>query len=953
MLARKGKKFLALLLTLCMVVGMLGTAALAAEGDETGGTGSEPESTPVGTYTITPEMTQKEVDAAVAAATGEITVEPGDYGAETSHIKLNLTAGSQTVRLSGEYTRLMVVVLSEANTLIAEDTTIIGEVSTVYNQSPAIYIPYGSLTLEGSLNIVDHDYGVILGYTNAAAGESAGLTVAENAALNISGCTPASSSSYDNGIVCANTDYFSHVDTQGDGTRGSAITTKGKGSVAIALEENAVVDCQNNSGAGIFAITVGYTLDAAPGSKLILNNNGQGLCMNTDYVSQCTITLDNATMETCNNSSNGITGQGKPYVLNVTNGSVMKSDNNGGIGINNFYIVVSDSEVSVSDNRSHGCTNVALTAEDSTLNFDGNAYIGLNVTKLNADEDATRIEDSTVYAQDNGGPGIRFYISGKATEITSSKIYAGGNGVGNDIYGYAVNQNDSGYWAGIVGKGNVTLTDSFVYGVSAAGYSLYNDSTAPAALYISGTDVVALEKTLSPADLFDDWNSKGNTGRTYVTGGSLQASADNMTKGFTQTLNQQIPAVGSGTATKEETQFAAPVNANNTALTRFDLNSEFNHGAALTDNGDGTYTFQTVDPNSGETYAYTFRYNEEGEDLVEGESGNAYVWTPVTVISYDATEGAIAAEALGTAQAGDVALNSRSQGQAVIGNSPVVVENSYIDATDYTISGSSMALSEAVLPTADRSDYVFSGWYYAIGAENITRAAELAATGSYSELYELLRSNGAQLTADTLTSADGDNVAAIAVYALWEEPYTPPTPSYDYYTVTVNYLDKETGEKISASYVSPSQIEGSRYDVTDYDAIAIDGYTYDSTSGDALTGILNSNKVVNVYYVAEETDIDDDDTPTTDLPDEPDEGGETDIPDDDTPTGDLPDQPGQPGDSGETDIPDGDVPTGNLPQTGTTSSSAVLRAVSGVFLCLAVVFGCATVVLFRKEREQG
>ena len=104
--------------------------------------------------------------------------------------------------------------------------------------------------------------------------------------------------------------------------------------------------------------------------------------------------------------------------------------------------------------------------------------------------------------------------------------------------------------------------------------------------------------------------------------------------------------------------------------------------------------------------------------------------------------------------------------------------------------------------------------------------------------------------------------------------------SYDYYTVTVNYLDKETGEKISASYVSPSRIEGSRYDVTDYDAIAIDGYTYDSTSGDALTGILNSNKVVNVYYVAEETDIDDDDTPTTDLPDEPDEGGETDIPDD-------------------------------------------------------------------------
>ena len=140
----------------------------------------------------------------------------------------------------------------------------------------------------------------------------------------------------------------------------------------------------------------------------------------------------------------------------------MKSDNNGGIGINNFYVVVSDSKLSVSGNGSHGYTNVALTAENSTLNFDRNAYIGLNVTKLNSEEDSTRIEDSTVYAQDNGGPGIRFYIGGTDTEITSSKIYANGNGAGEDTYGYTVKPGDSGYWAGIVGKGNVTLTDSFV-----------------------------------------------------------------------------------------------------------------------------------------------------------------------------------------------------------------------------------------------------------------------------------------------------------------------------------------------------------------------------------------------------------------------------------------------------------------------------------------------------------
>ena len=175
-----------------------------------------------------------------------------------------------------------------------------------------------------------------------------------------------------------------------------------------------------------------------------------------------------------------------------------------------------------------------------------------------------------------------------------------------------------------------------------------------------------------------------------------------------------------------------------------------------------------------------------------------------------------------------------------------------------------------------------------------------------------------------------------------------PGPSYDYYTVTVNYYDKETGEKIASSYVSPSRIEGSRYDVSEYDAIAIDGYTYDSTSGDALTGILNSNKVVNVYYVAEETDIDDDDTPTTDLPDLPDEGGETDIPDDNTPTGDLPDQPG---DGGEVDIDDGDTPTGNLPQTGTMADST-MNTIGMLLLALSMATAGAAGILWLKKSRR-
>ena len=119
-------------------------------------------------------------------------------------------------------------------------------------------------------------------------------------------------------------------------------------------------------------------------------------------------------------------------------------------------------------------------------------------------------------------------------------------------------------------------------------------------------------------------------------------------------------------------------------------------------------------------------------------------------------------------------------------------------------------------------------------------------------------------------------------------PINPPVgPSYDYYTVTVNYYDKDSKEVIHTAYTT-SQREGTVYDVTAQDKIAIEGYTYVETTGAALTGTLNGNKVINVYY-SKTTDIDDGDTPTT-----PAEPG-SDIGDDDVPT--TPAQPPKTGDS--------------------------------------------------------
>ena len=227
--------------------------------------------------------------------------------------------------------------------------------------------------------------------------------------------------------------------------------------------------------------------------------------------------------------------------------------------------------------------------------------------------------------------------------------------------------------------------------------------------------------------------------------------------------------------------------------------------------------------------------------------------------------------------------------------------------------------------TAADSGYVFDGWYDESGSEVTEWPATVTASATYT--------------------------------ARWTEESTGPIdpgPSYNYYRVTVNYLDRADGSKIANSYTSPSRMESSRYDVSEYDAIAINGYTYDATEGDPVSGVLNGNKTVNVYYVADETDIDDGDTPTTDLPDVPGDGGEVDIDDGDTPTTDLPGtgDTGSTGDGGETDIPDTGTPTGSLPQTGTQAQTSAARvALSVMALTASLAAAGLALLLFRKSRK--
>ena len=289
---------------------------------------------------------------------------------------------------------------------------------------------------------------------------------------------------------------------------------------------------------------------------------------------------------------------------------------------------------------------------------------------------------------------------------------------------------------------------------------------------------------------------------------------------------------------------------------------------------------------------------------------------------------------------------------AISGTEPVIINVYYTaDEYDFTVkyfndyTGEEIPLPEGVTLTA-KAPYGTT-----LNEELVAQYLGLAEDEDWINAMRPANYEDGVVTYITISDDAAKNVVEVHY-----DYQAPVDPSYDYYRVTVNYLDRADGSKIADSYISPSRMESSRYDVSEYDAIAINGYTYDATEGDPVSGVLNGNKTVNVYYVADETDIDDGDTPTTDLPDVPGDGGEVDIDDGDTPTTDLPGtgDTGSTGDggSGETDIPDTGTPTGSLPQTGTQAQTSAARvALSVMALTASLAAAGLALLLFRKSRK--
>ena len=429
-------------------------------------------------------------------------------------------------------------------------------------------------------------------------------------------------------------------------------------------------------------------------------------------------------------------------------------------------LLIKDSKLSLIDNAKNGYTgadtrrNIQIINSEVIANGNASAVMKFDCQKID-------IINSKLYASGNGSFGFTGMSNATVKSSTISTVdnrLAGMVFYGNSIVSdnskllskkdgdRTYSSSRSSAVAVRIYPGTFTIVDSVTNFDSVSGISFYNTSAGNVRVYVTGETVAAIsandEFNTTASELFDDFNaSKQNTGRTIVIGGSLQASFENMTVSEKLKLLKDSvlnPVISFENGEKEDTQYLAPVNSDGTALTRFDLNSEINKEVG----GEGSHTFVYYDPNTSKEYVYTFRYNVVSEDLVEGESGNAYVWTPVSEITYDATEGVVVTD----------------------GSTALIDDTNSRYARDITIFGNSLDLAERVMPSAVRQGYKFLGWFIAVnGVEvDLEKTYDLANNGDFNELYALLNYKFEQNSKVLAVVDDAKSgIERITVFAKW------------------------------------------------------------------------------------------------------------------------------------------------------------------------------------------
>ena len=669
-------------------------------------------------------MSQAEIDEVMAQG-GAVNVLPGDYQFKIVRSTVNNTTiylGNKGATESS-YTSLRIITEAETDVRLLSNVVMDGAFNSNNSLVPvAIFARKGNTLVNADeyvLTIKNYAGGMRLGeHKNVKNRVNASLVIASGEVIVESSVAVGERNDDGVPVGAAATGGGIFIYSESKDVKYQFKVTNAK--FAIRNLENGIGIYRLNYDTPDVSYTDGSSTIVFDNAEVIIQNAKSGYSAFVDegfYSDHVVLLIKDSKLSLIDNAKNGYTGADNRRNIQIINSEVIANGNAAaGMKFDCQKIDIINSKLYASGNGSFGFTGMSnATVKNSTISTIDNKLAGMVFYGNSIVSDNSKLLSKK--------DGDRTYSSSRSSAV-AVRIY----------------------------PGTFTIVDSVTNFDSVSGISFYNTSAGNVRVYVTGETVAAIsandEFNTTASELFDDFNaSKQNTGRTIVIGGSLQASFENMTVSEKLKLLKDSvlnPVISFENGEKEDTQYLAPVNSDGTALTRFDLNSEINKEVG----GEGSHTFVYYDPNTSKEYVYTFRYNVVSEDLVEGESGNAYVWTPVSEITYDATEGVVVTD----------------------GSTALIDDTNSRYARDITIFGNSLDLAERVMPSAVRQGYKFLGWFIAVnGVEvDLEKAYDLANNGDFNELYALLNYKFEQNSKVLAVVDDAKSgIERITVFAKW------------------------------------------------------------------------------------------------------------------------------------------------------------------------------------------
>lgn len=564
------------------------------------------------------------------------------------------------------------------------------------------------------------------------------IVLTEKGSLTFNGTGTFNFSEYQNGIRVKGTDNKLVVNTavtiSGSlaagtaGWSGNGIYTSTSGKFTVDIN-NTNLNLDGNAGGMVLYNGTVVVVNVVNGRFSTSNNTiFDGIYAHESK--SLTINLDNSTLDMNGNKNNGLASIGNAYVY-LNNGSTMNASNNKGAGgINNGHVVSRDSFINANNNSYHGLTNISLSTFNSTVTVDGNGFRGLNIngSLSEVSDGKTEINNSIFKVTNNGQSGI-YFLNSVGTKITNnSDITTCGNGKSNPNSTFAGD--------GIVASYEISIDNSYLTSIDPHSLATSNTIFSPSTVYIKEYTVYVAEGTGEvDSDVVDDPNSTHPeyTGTIVITGGSFKASSDVTVDNHEDYVENR----------EDVSSTVDVVNDHGEDLYRFTLTTDNKEVG-----GEGKHEFTYQYHDSSDTLTYKFIFDKENK---------AYVWTPISRLYYNATEGMM----------------------NIDGSTAKMLDKLGFDITIY---GNSMDLAERILASASREDYVFLGWYI---ADDSSLAEKYAEERNFEELYKLLNT---EFTESTKLELDGMALEELTVYAKWgkkdigktDPEILPPNTSVSY-----------------------------------------------------------------------------------------------------------------------------------------------------------------------------